>query len=65
MLGYLLAHKEHRIQCFDCGSHKTYLVSWTSGSGGGKFKGAVKTWSYHCCSDCDAKMTTDIKIVKD
>lgn len=64
-LSYVHSHRQNRLQCLNCGSHKTNIVSWVSGSGGGNYTKPVKTWEYHCCKDCDARITVDIKLVKD
>lgn len=64
-IGFRYGYNQDRVQCLNCGGHKTSLVSWVSSEGGGNYKSAVKTWEYHRCQDCDAKMTTDIKLVKD
>lgn len=63
ILGRVRSYRKARKQCLDCGSYKTYRVSWASGLGGGKANCAVDYWEFYECKKCSGHFSAIYKPV--
>ncbi len=64
IIGKIIAYRNNRKQCLNCGSHRTINSCAGLGHGGGKYEFAVKHWEGYYCKNCDATFSAKITLDK-
>jgi len=62
--GILYVYRKTRVQCVNCGSHKTELGAALLSGGGGEADFAVTTMETYRCRKCKKLTSVQMKLIK-